>query len=548
MAVAKISVGKGGASGANAEYITRQKDAEKIVLKNLAHLEAKTLGEVRTNAIAHAYASEDIERAISSKARTHYRMILSWERDETSDKIVAMAQKYLDTVLPKAKAIIAAHRDTDNPHAHIWVDARQTDGRKIQLNWKKFATLDEKFAELYDAEYGTNYAVEFKAKKEETRQYKKEMKVWRAKKTEIENKSELRKNAEIFVTGKLEELPPKPERSKRNEDDFDKSHWQKKDIDKIGAIDKNEQEESRKSDRNAEGANRNAELSEYQTGSPKRLSVSAEHRLQESHEGTERSQRDFDAAEQDPFEATPRISIETRPDGGTLREGGADYEIRRGNQSHPAQDEDVHQRLGDQDQPTLRDSEFASASFEIAESLEERFYRSGFEEDSGNERSTFEQIAGTITGIEIPRTIEIEPIALPEFEINNSQILVNNILTMMNEHLERENRTMSERAMQNFAGRLESYADLPATPNQIGSLNKLNESQATSDNEINHDDLSRLEATHEILLKTDDETHNNMLSIVAKTYEDEAKQEIAAEIAERNQQYQENMSEGRSMF
>ncbi len=547
MAVAKISVGKGGGSGANAEYITRKKDAEKIALKNLKHLEAKTLSEVRSNAIAHAYASEDIEQAISSKARTHYRMILSWERDETSDKIVAMAQKYLDTVLPKAKAIIAAHQDTDNPHAHIWIDARQTDGKKIQLGWKKFTTLDEKFAELYDSEYGTNYAAEFKTKKEETLKHKKEMKKWRTKKAEIENKSELEKQVEVFINGKVEELPPKPERSARSKDKFDKNYWQEKEINKLGAVKTNEQEESRKSDRDAQGTDRNAELSEYQTRSPERLSISAEHRLQKSHEGVERSQRNFNPAEQDSFGTAQRISIETRPDGGTLREGGTDSEIQQGNQYNPAKDENVYQRLGEQDKSSIRNTEFASAAFEVAKSLGREFYRSRSGEDSGNQRGTFEQIAGTIEGIEIPRTIEIEPIELPNFEINNSQLLITDIMKMMNEYLEQENRQMSDRATQILIGRLESNADIPASPEQITTANIFNENQTTSDNEMNLENKSKLEASHEILSKVDDKTCETIFDKTIDKYEAEAKQEVANEKI-KQKQHEMEMGEGMAMF
>jgi Relaxase/Mobilisation nuclease domain len=162
MSVAKFSVGKSGAGGANASYITRQPDAEKIAFYNLNHLVVETNAEMRTNAIAYAYSREDIEKDKSKNARTHYRMILSWDRKEDSEKASAEAEKYLDKVLPKAKAILAVHQDTDHTHVHIWIDARQTDDKKINLRSSEYTTLDEKWARHYDAEYNTSYAEEYK--------------------------------------------------------------------------------------------------------------------------------------------------------------------------------------------------------------------------------------------------------------------------------------------------------------------------------------------------------------------------------------------------
>jgi hypothetical protein len=164
------------ASGKHAAYITREtgthSDDRAIHLHNLEHLQGTDYRETRTNFISYAEARQDEERATRSDARTHYRCILSFDRQEDTEKARELAAQFLKENFPKARAAIAIHQDTDHTHAHIWIDARQIDDRKIHLPKNTFKTLDDRWARIYGREYGKDYEREHLAKKEETRNFK----------------------------------------------------------------------------------------------------------------------------------------------------------------------------------------------------------------------------------------------------------------------------------------------------------------------------------------------------------------------------------------
>jgi hypothetical protein len=44
-----------------------------------------------------------------------------------------MAEEWLQREFPRGRAFTVVHRDTEQTHIHIWIDARQVDGKKIQL-------------------------------------------------------------------------------------------------------------------------------------------------------------------------------------------------------------------------------------------------------------------------------------------------------------------------------------------------------------------------------------------------------------------------------
>ncbi len=165
-----------GASGKHATYITRetgtQSDERAIYLHNLEELRGADYRETRTNFISYAEARQDEERAKRSDARTHYRCILSFERREETEKARDLAAQFLKENFPDARAAVAIHQDTNHSHAHIWIDARQIDDRKIHLPKDTFKTLDDRWARIYGREYGKEYEREHLAKKEETRNFK----------------------------------------------------------------------------------------------------------------------------------------------------------------------------------------------------------------------------------------------------------------------------------------------------------------------------------------------------------------------------------------
>ncbi len=163
-------------SGKHAAYITRETgthgDERAIYLHNLDELKGIDYRETRTNFISYAEARQDEELAKRKDARTHYRCILSFDRQEDTEKARELAAQFLKEKFPEARAAVAIHRDTDHTHAHIWIDARQIDDRKIHLPKNKFKTLDDRWAKIYAREYGEKYEREHLEKKEETRNFK----------------------------------------------------------------------------------------------------------------------------------------------------------------------------------------------------------------------------------------------------------------------------------------------------------------------------------------------------------------------------------------
>lgn len=68
MSIAKFTVGRRGASGRHASYITRESACRSISFYNLDEQRGENDFENRVNAISHAYAREDIETANRSAA------------------------------------------------------------------------------------------------------------------------------------------------------------------------------------------------------------------------------------------------------------------------------------------------------------------------------------------------------------------------------------------------------------------------------------------------------------------------------------------------
>ena len=170
MSIAKWTNGRQGASGKNAGYITRDSACDSVSFHNLDELEGKNQFESKTNAISYAYAREDIE----DKGRTHYRLVLSWDGKEETGKAREMTHEYLSNNLKDSRAIVAIHQDTDHTHAHVWVDARQIDEKKIHISKKDFERIRDDWTKQYDHEYKTNFEKEYQAKYEQTHEWKKE--------------------------------------------------------------------------------------------------------------------------------------------------------------------------------------------------------------------------------------------------------------------------------------------------------------------------------------------------------------------------------------
>jgi hypothetical protein len=167
------------ASAQNIKYITRESalDGQKsLFLHNIEHLRGFDTRETKTNLTAYAETrlieEKHAPRGGAGKTRTHYRLLVSFDRKEKTEKAREMTADFLKENFAKARAVAAVHQDTEHTHVHVWIDARQTDGKKIELNNRQFKTIDERWAKIYGREYGVEYEQQHILKKIETREYK----------------------------------------------------------------------------------------------------------------------------------------------------------------------------------------------------------------------------------------------------------------------------------------------------------------------------------------------------------------------------------------
>ena len=182
--------------------------------------EKLTLKEKTENLRLYFGSLEDYERR--KGGRTHYRIILSFDVPATNLQIRDLTNHFLEQTFPKAIAFGAIHRDTDHPHVHLYLNSRQTDGRRIQLKNNEFKTIDEKWSKIYtDFAVDKSAHVEYLRKKEETKQWKIAA-------------------AEAYRKG--EPIPPKPE---RDNDRREKLAEQRLSAQRSGANDRGAQLESR---------------------------------------------------------------------------------------------------------------------------------------------------------------------------------------------------------------------------------------------------------------------------------------------------------------
>ena len=88
------------------------------------------------------------------KPRTHYRAILSFEADPGIELARQALLSWLKVAFPQARAAAFFHQNTGHLHAHVWIAARQTDGRKINLDARAFRQIDEAWNRQYSRALG----------------------------------------------------------------------------------------------------------------------------------------------------------------------------------------------------------------------------------------------------------------------------------------------------------------------------------------------------------------------------------------------------------
>jgi hypothetical protein len=207
------------ASAKNVQYISRDKACDLLSFHNLPELETADRQGNKTNAIA--YAEERMEQEVDKRGdRNHYRIIITFDRDVPSGEADRAVHEYLKENFPNQAAIVAIHqekqkpeadkekiRDSKHTHAHVWMDCRNLEtGRKLNIEKEKFRTLDERWMERYDRQYGTDYNKEFTEKKRETAEWKREY---------------------AFAKKHNQPLPPKPERVA---DNYRSKQYRQKDL------------------------------------------------------------------------------------------------------------------------------------------------------------------------------------------------------------------------------------------------------------------------------------------------------------------------------
>lgn len=134
--------------------------------------------EKRENLVAHFSAMADLEERRSGLS--HFRLILSVGREVSIEQLKALVNAYLRENFPLCPAFVAIHDDTEHRHAHVYVQARQMDQRRIDLGQDYFK-LDESWMSICAAQLGDPriYDVHMELKGE-TLEWKKEEKQARA--------------------------------------------------------------------------------------------------------------------------------------------------------------------------------------------------------------------------------------------------------------------------------------------------------------------------------------------------------------------------------
>ncbi len=557
MGILIAKVGRSGAGGANADYITRLNGAEKIAFHNLDHLESNDLSEARTNAIAYAHAREEIELAKGKKAgpknkessdqaieqkagtnrqsgngesqmsgeksieptknknvkernkhtkekqiRTHYRLIASWKGKETSEKAIEEAKIYLQEQFPKARAIIAIHQDTADTHAHIWIDARQTDGKKIHLKEKVFETLDEKWTEQYDRTYGTNFAPEYKALKVETKEWKKKMYEWRKAKREKAEGAE---------------LAPEPIKPQRAADRFKTDYWREKEVQELVGVKRNEKINTGTDYSDAQGRNRFAETGDRFAQKTKFPSAGKEYASGAGEQADSRAKSNFSGAAQD---GEKLITADRN-----------DYQASEDGRTGFAENQRILQFDDEQNNvPFPRFGSLADA-FTSTQISEEQFHQAGYEfnpndgiSSLGYEQRDFRQDS-TIG------KFNLELIPMPEVQYQvpqlqmDDKIIINNTVELVTNSLERQREEMNEFALSLYKEHLNYIAELPPSPNLIQKINQFNQ-ESSKDDFIETENKSWLEANHEYLSSMSAQRLDKEAVSIAEEFEEDLEDRI----------------------
>jgi hypothetical protein len=186
----KFDAGSVGSAADNAAYITRESAVDGgMVLHNapddVAQVKDPHTPEgwaeqrMRLQTWAETRETEEIARHGNRKGqpRTHYRVVLSYERNIETDEAQEDARKWLEEEFPEAKAVAVVHQDTENTHVHVWMSPRLEDGSKINISPQDFRDLTAEWDRIYERRMQEKRIIRRRGKRlpekmEETRRFK----------------------------------------------------------------------------------------------------------------------------------------------------------------------------------------------------------------------------------------------------------------------------------------------------------------------------------------------------------------------------------------
>ena len=477
------------------------------------------------------------------QVRTHYRLIASWEGKVTSENAVSEVKIYLGEQFPMSRAIIAVHQDTDDTHAHVWIDARQINGKKIHLKEDRFESLDEKWTQQYDRSYGTNYAPEYKKLKEETKQWKRDMYEWRKSQGQVEtataeNTASIKnaentgdaENAENVEGARLNAPPPKPQRVS---DRFKTDYWKEKEIQQISGSQIYEQINPRTDHSNAQRANRYTETSDSFTRTRNDLTETGGKFARKAEFINQGAEYDDRSTEQKGG-GDERFADRTKSDFSGAAQNGAEliqpddryHQSSENGRTGFAQSETDYSFDTDQSSVDSQRTGRVTDKTTAWRVSQERFYANRTEFDStdgsgisgSNQEDFFRNSTIGKFNVELSQMPEIQ-FQTPEFRVD-PQTMVENTVALIENNLERQGRVMHELAICLYREHLNGIATTPPSQAMTQKINQLNQ-VLPEEERIKTENKSWLEANHDYLLSLTSDKLDKEAVRIADEFEDD---------------------------
>jgi thiamine phosphate synthase YjbQ (UPF0047 family) len=155
--------GTTGASSAHINYISRpsavKEQDQGILIRNLPEeiQDADNYQQLRNNLVTYAQVREESAQAAHKsrgQCRTHFRAIVSFEKDIDTTRAKEMVDEWLDKNFRDARAVAFFHRDTDHLHSHVHIDTKLDSGRKLDIPTKQYKSLRSDWDMIYSRELG----------------------------------------------------------------------------------------------------------------------------------------------------------------------------------------------------------------------------------------------------------------------------------------------------------------------------------------------------------------------------------------------------------